>query len=130
LASSVSSEFLSAEYPATILNVPSSLGVFNFLADSYTIYASSALAGQSFMRNMVAGAFPFFTRQLYNNLTPRWGSFLFGCLATLLAVVPFVAFFYGPEIRKRSKFARALAVEEERVSREKEEARGEQDGQV
>ncbi|KAJ9108018.1 hypothetical protein QFC20_003587 [Naganishia adeliensis] len=109
------------------------LGVFNFLADSYTIYASSALAGQSFMRNMVAGAFPFFTRQLYNNLTPRWGSFLFACLATLLAIVPFIAFFYGPEIRKRSKFAKALAVEEERIQKVKEEerqARAEKNGQV
>lgn len=110
-----------------------SLGVFNFLADSYSIYASSALAGQSFMRNMAAGAFPFFTRQLYQNLTPRWGSFLFACLATLLAVVPFVAFFYGPEIRRRSKFAKALAVEEERLQKVKEEERqirAEKNGQV
>ncbi|KAI5451207.1 hypothetical protein NCC49_002083 [Naganishia albida] len=109
------------------------LGVFNFLADSYSIYASSALAGQSFMRNMAAGAFPFFTRQLYQNLTPRWGSFLFACLATLLAVVPFVAFFYGPEIRRRSKFAKALAVEEERLQKVKEEERqirAEKNGQV
>lgn len=85
------------------------------------------------MRNMTAGAFPFFTRQLYENLTPRWGSFLFACLASLLAVVPFIAFFYGPEIRKRSKFAKALAVEGERVQRVKEEerqARAEKNGQV
>ncbi|KAJ9112210.1 hypothetical protein QFC20_002391 [Naganishia adeliensis] len=94
------------------------LGVFNFLADSYTIYASSALAGQSFLRNMVAGGFTFFTRQLYNNLTPRWGTTLFGCLATILAVIPFVAFFYGPKIRQHSAFAKALA-EEERVRGEK-----------
>jgi hypothetical protein len=84
------------------------------LADSYTIYASSALAGQSFLRNMVAGGFTFFTRQLYNNLTPRWGSTLFGCLATILAVIPFIGFFYGPKIRKHSNFAKALAAEEER----------------
>ncbi|KAI5449238.1 hypothetical protein NCC49_005217 [Naganishia albida] len=94
------------------------LGVFNFLADSYTIYASSALAGQSFLRNMVAGGFSLFTRQLYNNLTPRWGTTLFGCLATILAVIPFIAFFYGPKIRQHSAFAKALA-EEERVRGEK-----------
>lgn len=67
---------------------------------------------------MVAGGFTFFTRQLYNNLTPRWGTTLFGCLATILAVIPFVAFFYGPKIRKHSAFAKALA-EEERVRGEK-----------
>ncbi|KAJ9115904.1 hypothetical protein QFC22_005047 [Naganishia vaughanmartiniae] len=109
------------------------LGVFNFLADSYTVYASSALAGQSFARNMVAGAFPFFTRQLYHNLTPKWGTTLFGCLATLLAIIPFIAFFYGPQIRKRSKFAIALAAEEKRINAEKEverQARLEKNGQV
>ncbi|KAJ9105073.1 hypothetical protein QFC19_003705 [Naganishia cerealis] len=95
------------------------LGVFNFLADSYTVYASSALAGQSFLRNMVAGGFTFFTRQLYTNLTPRWGSTLFGGLAAILAVVPFLAFFYGPQIRKGSKFAKTLAAEEERLRDER-----------
>jgi hypothetical protein len=89
--------------------------------------------GQSFARNMVAGAFPFFTRQLYHNLTPKWGTTLFGCLATLLAIIPFIAFFYGPQIRKRSKFAKALAAEEERINTEKEverQARLEKNGQV
>lgn len=67
---------------------------------------------------MVAGGFSLFTRQLYNNLTPRWGTTLFGCLATILAVIPFIAFFYGPKIRQHSAFAKALA-EEERVRGEK-----------
>lgn len=43
---------------------------------------------------------------------------MFGCLATILAVIPFVAFFYGPRIRQHSAFAKALA-EEERVRGEK-----------
>lgn len=71
------------------------------------------------MRNLVGGAFTFFTRQLYNNLTPRWGSTLFGGLAVLLAAIPFVAFVYGPRIRKGSKFAKTLAAEEERMREEK-----------
>jgi hypothetical protein len=82
--------------------------------------ADNHLAAQSFMRGMVGGAFPFFTPQMYDKLTPRWGTFLFGCLATLLIAVPFIAFFYGPQIRKRSKFAIALAMEEERIAQEKE----------
>lgn len=89
--------------------------------------------GQSFARNMVAGAFPFFTRQLYHNLTPKWGTTLFGCLATLLAIIPFIAFFYGPQIRKRSKFAIALAAEEKRINAEKEverQTRLEKNGQA
>lgn len=34
------------------------LAVFNYLADSYHRYASSALAAQSFCRNILGGAFP------------------------------------------------------------------------
>jgi hypothetical protein len=41
-----------------------SLAVFNYLADAYGTYASSALAGQSFLRNMIAAAFPFFTETM------------------------------------------------------------------
>ncbi|KAJ9121389.1 hypothetical protein QFC24_004727 [Naganishia onofrii] len=44
-----------------------------------------------------------------------------------------VSFFYGPQIRKRSKFAKALAAEEERINTEKEverQARFEKNGQV
>jgi hypothetical protein len=62
------------------------LAVFNYLADgmtlfppsywlpgpptkkpfisAYLIYASSALSGQSFLRNIMAAAFPLFTRQV------------------------------------------------------------------
>jgi hypothetical protein len=36
----------SASWKLNATNSPCSLGVFNFLADSYTIYASSALAGE------------------------------------------------------------------------------------
>ena len=34
------------------------LSVFNYLADAYTLYASSALAAQSFARNIIGGSFP------------------------------------------------------------------------
>lgn len=37
-----------------------------------------------------------------------------GCIAMLLAAVPFIAFFYGPEIRKRSPYSRRLMEEEQR----------------
>lgn len=38
------------------------LAVFNYLADCYHRYASSAIAAQSFCRNLIGGAFPLFTR--------------------------------------------------------------------
>lgn len=97
------------------------LAVFNYLSDAYTLFASSALAAQSFVRNMIAGSFPFFADIMYQNLNPNWASTLFGCIAALLAVVPFIAFFYGPKIRAKSKFSKMLALEEEKLERERME---------
>lgn len=88
------------------------LSVFNYLADSYLIYASSALAGQSLVRNLSATAFPLFTEQMYNSLGFNWASTLLGLIAALLAPIPIVLFFYGPAIRARSRFAKKLAAAE------------------
>lgn len=81
------------------------LATFNYLADTYHRYASSALAAQSFCRNVLGGAFPLVTTAMFNNLTPQGASSLLGGVAALLTVVPWVLVFYGPRIRARSKFA-------------------------
>lgn len=81
------------------------LATFNYLADSYHRYASSALAAQSFCRNILGGVFPLVTVQLFNNLTFQGAASLLGGLAALLTIVPWVLTFYGPKIRARSKFA-------------------------
>ncbi|KAL7418993.1 hypothetical protein Q5752_006677 [Cryptotrichosporon argae] len=97
---------------------------FTFLAQCYGPYASSAIAGQSFLRNMLAGSFCFFTTQAYENLTPRWAIFLFGCIAALLAVVPFVAYYKGPAIRARSKYSKLLMdAERKEVERDERDER-------
>ncbi|KAF8524182.1 major facilitator superfamily domain-containing protein [Gautieria morchelliformis] len=88
------------------------LAVFSYLADTYYIYASSALAGQSLCRNLMGTAFPLFTNQMYSRLMFRWASTLFGILAAVLAIVPFILFAYGPQIRARSRFARKLSEKE------------------
>lgn len=84
------------------------LATFNYLADSYGRYASSALAAQSFCRNMLGGIFPLFTTKLFVNLTYHGAASLLGGLACVLTIVPWVLTFYGPRIRARSKFASGL----------------------
>ncbi|KAK1676191.1 major facilitator superfamily domain-containing protein [Colletotrichum godetiae] len=44
------------------------LAVFNYLADTYHRYASSALAAQSMCRNLLAGVFPLFTNIMFQKL--------------------------------------------------------------
>ncbi|KAF2089042.1 MFS general substrate transporter [Saccharata proteae CBS 121410] len=81
------------------------LAVFNYLADTYHRYASSALAAQSFCRNMLGGVFPLVTEQMYRRLTFGGASSLVGGIGAVLTIVPWVLVFYGPRIRARSKFA-------------------------
>ncbi|CAF9906830.1 MAG: hypothetical protein ALECFALPRED_002665 [Alectoria fallacina] len=81
------------------------LAVFNYLADTYHRYASSALAAQSFCRNMLGGIFPLVTTAMFNHMTFAGASSFLGGVGAVLTVVPWVLVFYGPKIRARSKFA-------------------------
>lgn len=109
------------------------LAVFNYLADSYHRYASSALAAQSFCRNMLAGAFPLyvtpdnhpimllfvlqliccllhfrFTRQMFRKMTYQGAGGFMGGVGLLLTAVPWVLLLFGPKIRAKSKLAREI----------------------
>lgn len=81
------------------------LAVFNYLADIYHIYASSALAAQSFCRNMVGGVLPVVAIQMFRNLKYGPASSLLGGIGVLLTAVPWVLVLYGPTIRAKSKLA-------------------------
>jgi hypothetical protein len=83
------------------------LAVFNYFADTYHKYASSALAAQSFCRNVLGGAFPLVTGPLFTNLGPARAGAVLGGIATALTVVPWVLVFFGGRIRARSPFASA-----------------------
>lgn len=81
------------------------LAVFNYLADTYHRYASSALACQSFCRNILAGVFPLFSQVMFRRLGFPGASSLLGGVAALLTIVPWVLVFKGETIRARSKVA-------------------------
>ncbi|KAL1411719.1 hypothetical protein Q8F55_002685 [Vanrija albida] len=105
---------------AAILNIY--ITAFVYLSECYGVYASSAIAGQSFARNMFGGSFTFFTQktQMFDRLTVRWSLVMMGGFATLLAAVPFVAFAWGPRIRARSKYSKMLmAQEREQLDKER-----------
>jgi hypothetical protein len=81
------------------------LGTFNFLADVYHVYASSALAASSFCRNILGGVFSLVTVMMFKNLGVDRAGGLLGGVAMGLTAVPWVLVFYGERIRRRSKFA-------------------------
>ena len=90
------------------------LAVFNYLADVYHRHASSALAAQSFCRNMLAAVFPLFTEAMFRRLGTPGAASLLGGVSALLTVVPWVLVFFGPRIRARSRVAREIMVTGER----------------
>ncbi|KAL4909361.1 hypothetical protein BDW74DRAFT_165849 [Aspergillus multicolor] len=102
--------------------------ILNYLVDSYTIYAASVMASSWALRAIFGAAFPLFTSYMFENLGIHWAASIPAFLATACAPLPFVFYFWGARIRKRSKYA-ALAEEYmERVmggqNGEKEKERG------
>lgn len=81
------------------------LATFNYLADVYHMYASSALAAQSCCRNLLGGIFPLVTLPLFKHLGTAGAGGLLGGVALVLTLVPWVLVFFGPRIRARSAFA-------------------------
>lgn len=81
------------------------LGLFNYIVDAYLFVAASALASNTVVRSLFGAGFPMFANQMYDKLNPRWASTLLGCIAILLAPIPFILRKYGAAMRKRSKFA-------------------------
>ncbi|KAH0429554.1 MFS multidrug transporter [Colletotrichum camelliae] len=84
------------------------LAVFNYLADIYHRYASSALAAQSMCRNLLAGVFPLFTNTMFLRLGFGPAGSLLGGIGLVLSLVPWLLCIYGEKIRGRSPFAGQL----------------------
>lgn len=85
------------------------LAVFNYLADTYHRYASSAIAAQSCCRNLLGGVFPLVTNAMFTNMGYPGASSLLGGIGALLTLVPWLLMFFGPKIRAKSKLASELA---------------------
>jgi hypothetical protein len=81
------------------------LAVFNYTADVYHVYASSALAASGLCRNLLGGSFPLVTVQMFNGMGFQAASSLLGGIGACLTLVPWILIFFGPKIRARSKIA-------------------------
>ncbi|KAF7317701.1 Drug transporter [Mycena kentingensis (nom. inval.)] len=103
------------------------LAVFSYLADCYGPFASSALAGQSLCRNIMATVFPLFIKALFRRLGYNWGNTLFGFIAAAMMPIPLILFVYGPRIREKSRFSRVV-LEREREAETKAEREREKQG--
>ena len=81
------------------------VGYLNYLADTYLMYAASALAANTVARSAAGAAAPLFTNPMFEALGVGGGGSLIGGLACLLAPIPFLFQKYGQSIREKSRFA-------------------------
>jgi MFS family permease len=81
------------------------LGIVNYLIDSYTSFAASALAGMSILRYLFGAVFPLFTTYMYEGLGIHWASSIPAFISVLCMPLPFLFHKYGPTVREHCKYA-------------------------
>ncbi|PKX88823.1 MFS transporter [Aspergillus novofumigatus IBT 16806] len=74
----------------------------NYLAGSYTIYAASALAGNSMVRYIFGGVLPLAGSQMYHRRGSEYSGTMLALLEIALIPIPLVFYRYGWKIRQRS----------------------------
>ncbi|CAG9980625.1 unnamed protein product [Clonostachys byssicola] len=81
------------------------LQALNYLVDAYLMFAASAIAGNTFLRSLCGAVFPLFARQMFDGMGIQFAATLLGCVAVVLAPIPFIFYKYGAAIRRKSKIA-------------------------
>ena len=79
------------------------LQCFNYIIDTYLMFAASAIAANSLLRSFFGAGFPLFGDQMFHNLGIQWAGTLLGCLATVMIPIPVAFYFWGHKIRGWSK---------------------------
>ncbi|TIC09173.1 MFS general substrate transporter [Wallemia mellicola] len=93
--------------------------VSDYTIESYASLASSAVTGQSFCREIIAGICALITHLFYTNVDYKVASAILGAIATVSMLIPPVFYFYGPRIRAASRYSLELKrLAEEDLKRE------------
>ncbi|KAF7719750.1 MFS-type transporter [Penicillium ucsense] len=80
--------------------------LYGYISDSYLSYSASATAAVAFLRGILSGTFPLFTRQMFAGLGANMAVSVLAIVATVFCIVPPLFLCYGEKIRKRSRFAK------------------------
>lgn len=81
------------------------LASVTYLMDTYqATNGASAIAANGFLRFILGAIFPLFTIQMYENLGIHWAGSIFAFISLALIPVPWVFFWKGKDLRKRSSY--------------------------
>lgn len=86
-------------------------GVTDFLVDSYSRYAGSAISAVVFVENIFAAFLPLATQDLYGKMGLNWASTVLALIALVLSFAPVCILCFGRKIRARSPFMKAAMFE-------------------
>jgi len=78
---------------------------YQYIIDSYEMYAASALASLTLIRYVAAGGMVEVGIPFYENLGVHKTLTILGAISAAMVPVPYLLFIYGPKIRSWSKFA-------------------------
>lgn len=81
------------------------LSAYMYIIDSYEVMSASALTIVTLMRYFAAGGMTVVGFPFYTNLGVHWTLTILGALSVLLVPVPYALYIWGPQIRKKSKYA-------------------------
>jgi MFS family permease len=81
------------------------ISTYQYLIDTYEIYAASALTMITLVRYVAAGGMIEVTIPMYKNLGVHHTLTILACIAVVFTPVPYLFFRFGPWIRSKSKFA-------------------------
>ena len=77
----------------------------NFLVDTYSLYAASAVSANTFLRSLLGAGLPLAARPMFLNMGVGPACSVLGAVAALALPVPLLFMRYGLKLRKMSKFA-------------------------
>ncbi|KAK3675093.1 hypothetical protein LTR78_005027 [Recurvomyces mirabilis] len=91
----------------------------DYMVAAYGVYSASATGGNAWARDFFAGISAMYAAPLYHNLgnspnpAVNYATTLLASLSCLIVAPIYVFYWFGPQIRDRSKFAKTLAVDRE-----------------
>lgn len=81
------------------------ISTYQYIIDSYEMYAASALASLTLIRYVAAGGMAVVGVPFYRNLGVHWTLTILGAISALMVPVPYIFYYYGPKIRSYSRYA-------------------------
>ncbi|KAL6872196.1 MFS general substrate transporter [Trichoderma novae-zelandiae] len=79
---------------------------YEYIIDSYGNHSAIALASITSLRYLAAGGMVMATRPMYTAIGVHWTMTILGCVAAILSPAPLLFWFYGPRLRRNSKYAK------------------------